>query len=86
MTKTPTAAGAKLLKKFLERQRAGFLDRLVDGEGIAAGCGMALPAGDGGALAAAQRLERDGLALLVGRRHRRFIIATDAGIKAVLNN
>lgn len=71
---TPTAAGLKLISAFLQRERQNNLDLLTNGQ-----AGMPLPAGDGGALASAKKMAREGFVTLVGARHRRFIIVTQSG-------
>jgi hypothetical protein len=79
-----TPAGAALLARFLDCEARGRLASLRDFRGPAEP-GMPLPHGDGGALAAAQRLQRQGFAVLVGRRHHRFLRITDAGRSEVAN-
>jgi hypothetical protein len=81
---TPTSAGEKLLREFLTREARGQLRGMRDGCGAPLPDGMPLPHGDGAALSAAQKLTRDGYARLVGGRHRRHLIITDAGRAAVL--
>lgn len=76
-------AGKKLIAKFMDAERRGRLVALCNNlDGSPAGFGLPLPRGDGGALAAAQKLARDGQASLVGGRHRRYLIITDAGRSA----
>lgn len=79
-----TPAGMRLLEKLMVAETSGRLCTLISNmDGTSAGQGMECPRGDGGFLAAAEKLAREGAVSLVGRRHRRFVIITDAGRAAI---
>lgn len=80
-----TPAGKKLLERYVRCERLGMLQGLVNGAGEEMGCGMALRPGDGGELASAQKLARDGFARLVGGRRNasRYLIITASGRDAL---
>lgn len=91
MTSSPvpklTDAGRKLLQKYLDDEAQGRLVLLRNGEGETF-YGIELRTGDGGQKAAAERLQRDGLAKMQWQRsqglHRgRYLWITDAGRAAM---
>lgn len=78
-----TDAGRKLRNLYLSEESAGRLRRFVDGAGNSF-TGMPLFGGDGGQLACAKKMARDGLATLKygkSNRHCCFNL-TDAGRNA----
>jgi hypothetical protein len=86
-TKAPlTKAGEALVRKFLEVEGRGRLLQLRGKDGLEFG-GIALPHGDGGAKAAAEKLTRDGYAGMQWSRsfgaHRgRYFWLTECGRRA----
>jgi len=75
-----STAGLSLLNRIVFAEKAGRLVKLVNNiDGSDAGLGWAIPSGDGGSLAAALRLEREGAIKLVGMRHRRYAVITELG-------
>lgn len=86
----PTEAGRKLLQKFLNDEANGRLVTLRNGLGETF-LGIELRTGDGGQKAAAERLQRDGFALMQWQRsqgsHRgRYLWITEAGRTAMASN
>lgn len=77
-------AGLSLLNRIIFAEKAGRLVKLINNtDGTDAGFGWPIPSGDGGSLAAAQRLEREGAVRLVGMRHRKYAVVTDLGHAAI---